>query len=84
MPHKGKPGTRQVTLDIDPDMRATLMRLTGAKTMTEAIHEALADLVLRERELGPLRVRRENERKWVAEKRLGLPSPEAGPEGEAK
>jgi hypothetical protein len=46
---KRKPGTKAVSLSIDPALRAEIMRLTGAKTFTEAIHEALAELVLRER-----------------------------------
>ena len=83
MVHKGKSGTRSVTLDIAPELRNELMRLTGAKTLTEAIYEALADLVLRELAEGPLRKRRTLERQWVADKGLGLPrrseiSPHAG------
>ena len=70
-----KPGTKQVTLNIDPELRAEVMRLTGARTLTEAVHEALADLVLGEREVAPLRRRREIERKWVAEMGLGLSHP---------
>jgi hypothetical protein len=49
-----------------------LLRITGQETLTAAVHEALADLVLREQEEGPLKKRREFERKWVAEAGLGL------------
>lgn len=73
MPHRGKTSTKQVTFDIDPELRDEVIRLTGAKTLTEAVHEALAELVLRERVEAPLRKRREVERRWVTEKGLGLP-----------
>jgi hypothetical protein len=72
MVHKGKKGFRAVSLEISKDLRAELLRITGEKSLTAAVHEALADFVLREQQEGPLKKRRESERKWVAEAGLGL------------
>jgi Arc/MetJ family transcription regulator len=71
--HKGKQGTKQVTFEISPELRAEVMRTTGAKLLTEAVHEALADVVLRHYEEGALHQKREHERQWVKDNRLGEP-----------
>jgi hypothetical protein len=65
-------------LNIDPKLRDEVKRLTGARTMKDAIQEALADLVLREQVVGPLTRRREMEREWVAKRGYGLPRTEPG------
>jgi hypothetical protein len=72
MVHKGKKGFRAVSFQISEDIRAELLRITGQETLTAAVHEALADFVLRDQEEGPLRKRRELERKWIAEAGFGL------------
>ena len=45
--HKGKKGFKAVSFEISDELRAEVLRITGAKTLTEAVHEALADIVLR-------------------------------------
>ena len=71
--HKGKKGFKAVSFEISPELRAEVMRITGAKTLTEAVHEALADVVLRHYEQGALRDKRGQERRWVKENHLGEP-----------
>jgi hypothetical protein len=46
MAHHGKAGSPQVSLNITPEQREDLLRLTGERTLTAAVHEALADLVI--------------------------------------
>jgi hypothetical protein len=70
MVHKGRKGTRAVSIEMDERQRAELLKLAGESTLTGAIHEALADFILRERVDAPLRKRRQEEREWV--RRMGL------------
>ena len=39
----------RTTLNLDPDLLSELMKVTRAKTKTEAIHRAMADLVRRKK-----------------------------------
>jgi hypothetical protein len=71
MVHKGKRGFQAVSFEICDDTRAALLRTTGEKTLTAAVHEALVAVVLWEQQQGPLRRRRELERRWVSEAGLG-------------
>lgn len=48
MTRHAKPGTRAVSINISEEERQELLRLTGEKTLTAAVHKALADLVLDE------------------------------------
>jgi Arc/MetJ family transcription regulator len=43
--HKGKKETKAVTFEISPELHAEVMRITGAKTLTEAVHIALREVV---------------------------------------
>jgi Arc/MetJ family transcription regulator len=44
---KGTKETKAVTFEISPELRAEVMRITGAKTFTEAVHIALQEVVER-------------------------------------
>ena len=61
MVHKGKAGTRAVSFEISEEDRETLLRLTGEKTLTAAVHEALAGFVLEHQLQAARRARWERE-----------------------
>lgn len=48
MAHHGKAGTRQVSIEITPEEREEILRLSGARTLTAAVHLALAEYVAQE------------------------------------
>jgi len=61
MAHHGKSGRRAVSLNLDQEQRDELLRLTGERTLTAAVHEALADFVLEEQFRAARRARLERE-----------------------
>ncbi|HLF70995.1 MAG TPA: hypothetical protein VI759_02435 [Dehalococcoidia bacterium] len=48
MAHKGKPGTRAVSIDITPEQREEILCSSGEKTLTAAVNKALAEFVIQE------------------------------------
>ena len=49
MAHKGKKGTRPISIETSDKMRSELLEITGEKTLTGAIHATLREHIRSER-----------------------------------